>query len=615
MKKIIIIIVISISISSFAQQIFDLNGLETQSGKTFLFYRFGDLSPYTSIYKFDSETLQDTIFLFGYISYSPLDSTGSAINDFEFFPNDSINFISVGNEFNIDFWGTIRRNDTLTFSIPFDIFKVDISKQNPQKVFAGGDSNLLIRSFDGGYNFPTDSILQFSFLSLSPFDDNIIFGLDSTNRLVKSFNGGNNSVLVDTLRTDDIFNSKFLYDSDQQHIYRLARSYGKYVLLVSNNGGNQFSWTKIYESDYPIYVSNDPSLSGNIYLANQKKIYKSTDYGLTFSLFREFDSRITGIYKKPNSDILYASTKYKIFKVTTDTSTIIKSISIPSNVINFYPLKIGNKWIYDVVTYIDDFPPQVMFGTTVREVIRDTIAPNNLKYFLIEDRYRQNNYIYISFFLERVDTSTGKVYRYDETYGLVNNEMLLDDLTAELGDTIHSGRFGYYPPYTPVILIGQDYFTKWGNRKPRKIFYQEVLGTPVYTLSSFFGLDSLHNSFDFGHTTWDLRGCIIDGIAYGDTVLSVNEKDYLVEDFKLNQNYPNPFNPSTKISWQSPVSSWQTIKVYDILGNEIATLVDEFRNAGKYEITFNASNLASGVYFYRLKAGNYIETRKMLLLR
>ncbi|MCA2005239.1 MAG: immune inhibitor A [Ignavibacterium sp.] len=87
--------------------------------------------------------------------------------------------------------------------------------------------------------------------------------------------------------------------------------------------------------------------------------------------------------------------------------------------------------------------------------------------------------------------------------------------------------------------------------------------------------------------------------------------------FVLNQNYPNPFNPSTKISWQSPVGSWQTLKVYDVLGNEVATLVDEFREAGRYEVEFQSAvgnrQLASGIYFYKLTAGSFTEVKKMIL--
>ncbi|MDP2365613.1 MAG: T9SS type A sorting domain-containing protein, partial [Ignavibacteria bacterium] len=90
--------------------------------------------------------------------------------------------------------------------------------------------------------------------------------------------------------------------------------------------------------------------------------------------------------------------------------------------------------------------------------------------------------------------------------------------------------------------------------------------------------------------------------------------------FELAQNYPNPFNPSTKISWQSPVGSRQTIKVYDVLGNEVVTLVDEYRTAGSYEVDFQSGSvggqqLASGIYIYRLSAGNFTETKKMVLLR
>ncbi len=94
----------------------------------------------------------------------------------------------------------------------------------------------------------------------------------------------------------------------------------------------------------------------------------------------------------------------------------------------------------------------------------------------------------------------------------------------------------------------------------------------------------------------------------------------VVKNYSLEQNYPNPFNPSTKISWQSPVDSWQTLKIYDVLGNEVATLVDEYKSAGKYEVEFSAKggdayDLPSGVYFYTLQAGNYLSTKKMILLK
>lgn len=91
--------------------------------------------------------------------------------------------------------------------------------------------------------------------------------------------------------------------------------------------------------------------------------------------------------------------------------------------------------------------------------------------------------------------------------------------------------------------------------------------------------------------------------------------DAIPEKYSLDQNYPNPFNPTTMISWQSPVSRHQVLKVFDVLGNEVAVLVNEFREAGRYEVEFNASRLASGIYVYRLQAGSFVETKKMILLR
>ena len=96
--------------------------------------------------------------------------------------------------------------------------------------------------------------------------------------------------------------------------------------------------------------------------------------------------------------------------------------------------------------------------------------------------------------------------------------------------------------------------------------------------------------------------------------VSISDQKVTME-FMLLQNYPNPFNPTTKISWQSPISAWQTLKIYDVLGNEVAILVNEFRAAGRYEIEFNASLLSSGIYFYKLQAANYSETKKLVLLK
>jgi len=95
------------------------------------------------------------------------------------------------------------------------------------------------------------------------------------------------------------------------------------------------------------------------------------------------------------------------------------------------------------------------------------------------------------------------------------------------------------------------------------------------------------------------------------------------QEFYLYQNFPNPFNPSTKIKFTIPgviasetkQSQLVTLKVFDILGNEVATLVNEEKPEGTYEVDFNGTGLSSGIYFYELSAGNFIETKKMILLR
>jgi len=156
---------------------------------------------------------------------------------------------------------------------------------------------------------------------------------------------------------------------------------------------------------------------------------------------------------------------------------------------------------------------------------------------------------------------------------------------------------------SPSFIVSKNSGSSW-----------QLIDTPDSTISIDVSFaDSLH-----GMAVCD-SGYILKYIP--EKPVSVESIDSQIPtNFVLEQNYPNPFNPSTKISWQTPASGWHTLIVYDVLGNEIATLVDEYKPAGNYEVEFNTVQesipaIASGIYFYQLKTGDKFETKKMVLLR
>lgn len=190
-----------------------------------------------------------------------------------------------------------------------------------------------------------------------------------------------------------------------------------------------------------------------------------------------------------------------------------------------------------------------------------------------------------------------------------------------------------YPPgHISMIFIDSVKFESYYSKQDSIIelpAYNFLYYSTTYNVATHLDTMLLKNGFTFNYRIVAKDKGIIPETSYSpdtgyyqcvwDFSTTVGNETQPVSEFALHQNYPNPFNPSTKISWQSPVGSWQTIKVFDVLGSDVATLVDEYRNAGYHEVEFNVSSgirdLASGIYFYQLQAGSFIETKKMMVIR
>ena len=176
------------------------------------------------------------------------------------------------------------------------------------------------------------------------------------------------------------------------------------------------------------------------------------------------------------------------------------------------------------------------------------------------------------------------------------------DSTIQLYNSPSSCVIIYVPsPIPDVILLG-----RYSISSPDYLIVQEQ------TQYFMWGFDN--SPTDMTQNGKDLFENLIDYISLINTSIE-DEINKVPVQFKVSQNYPNPFNPSTKIEYSIPQSSNVIIKVFDVLGNEIETLINEEKSAGTYELIWNAANLPSGVYFYRLQAGSFVETKKMVLMK
>jgi Secretion system C-terminal sorting domain len=272
----------------------------------------------------------------------------------------------------------------------------------------------------------------------------------------------------------------------------------------------------------------------------------------------------------------------------------------------------GNRWIYDKTFYGD--------GDSLNWVSIVKVEGNKLydnKFYsevLVEDigldslSSSSTHYEYF-----RIDSSTGKIYSAWFDNDSLLSEELYSDLLAEVGDTIPIGNGIYLESEVPFSLLGLSSL--------KRTFLNDQ--TPIQDIRFLKGLGLIYEYWwELAGFEKSLLGCIIEGIVYGDTtVVSVDDEQLPVAlSFMLDQNYPNPFNPSTIIKYEIPGQARNdnmtvVLKIYDVLGNEIATLINEEKPAGTYEVEFDGGGLPSGIYFYHLTAGGYSATKKMILMK
>ena len=174
------------------------------------------------------------------------------------------------------------------------------------------------------------------------------------------------------------------------------------------------------------------------------------------------------------------------------------------------------------------------------------------------------------------------------------------DINITVGDTVEWQWVEGTHTTTSVDVTGPD-------------VWDSPISSSVPVFSVVITTEGVHNYICTPHAALGMIGSIT-----ATPLTAVDEQNNNVSQFTLSQNYPNPFNPSTVIRYNLTGPSFVTLKIYSALGNEVATLVNEQQGSGEHFAVFDAAKtkgLASGIYFYRLKAGNFEQTRKMLLVK
>lgn len=292
------------------------------------------------------------------------------------------------------------------------------------------------------------------------------------------------------------------------------------------------------------------------------------------------------------------------------------TFAIDTNTVKFFPLKVENSYTYERIVSVLGFPPS---KKKIKAIVQQERIINNKKYYFLNNFPEEYKNKWVRF-----DTTSGCLFRYDSTNSCERYpyELLLDSFNTVVGDTIRS--CNNYLKKCNSQISGVIFKTNSLIYSYQYNFSFPPTGTSSnWKFASNFGLTqlSITNSGGggSGSINYVLKGCILNGIIYGDTstvdIITISSE--IPSGFKLHQNYPNPFNPVTKIKFDVPNDHSGNIKlvIFDVMGREVEVLFDGRLNTGSYEAEWNASGFTSGIYFYKLVTNDYSQTNRMVLVK
>jgi len=428
-------------------------------------------------------------------------------------------------------------------------------------------------------------------LFVNKFNRNTIF-LSVNSNLYRSTTGGTNFLLIKT----GVSNVRMFFDVSDNTIY--MSSLNAIGFLKSTDNGT--TWTTLLNKPTGDFEF-DP-LNGNIvYAGCTDGLYKSINKGSTWTLYNNSfmpDVNVKGVVKNPNSgDTLFVTTNKALYKVYGPSV-------VDTNLTAYFPLTVGNVYVYESSSI---YPP--FYSRQKVRITKDTVVSGKRFYYFnnpLPGFWNYGNWY-------RMDGVTGVVTGIANNYSCnyLVNERYVDSLGSRKSDSLK--KCGSILRSLCVDTLSLSIF---GIPSKQKAFLEDGLVIVTRQYSKYFGITRVDSWEITGNTVY-LVGCKINGVTYGDTLLTgiENISAEVPGSYSLGQNYPNPFNSTSNLKFEIVNTGDVKMVVYDIMGREVQTLVNERLNAGTYEVKFDGSSLNSGVYFYKMVTERYTETKKMLLIK